>query len=166
MTGKDLGGKPFVLHVINSGGTGARASKDGLSATGYPSGVLSTPIEVIESISPVVFETKALRRGAGGAGKFHGGLGQVIAFRVRTREPWTCSVMGDRTRVPAQGLFGGGPGAPGEVWSDGRRPENPKAEQVLGPDALVELRLPGGGGYGDPAERDPERRRRDEEHGA
>ncbi len=153
VTGSDLAGKPFVLHVINSGGTGALASKDGLSATGFPSGVLGTPVEVIESISPVVVDVKALRADSGGAGQHRGGLGQVIAFHVRTEKPWTCAVLCDRTRVPPGGLFGGGPGAPGEVWVDGVRPPHAKAEHVLTPGSRVELRLPGGGGYGDPGER-------------
>ncbi len=165
VTGRDRGGTPFVLHVVNAGGTGARAFADGLSATGFPSGVLATPVEVIESIAPVVVEARALRPGSGGAGRYRGGLGQLIAFHVRTDEPWTCSVLCDRTRVPAAGLLGGAPGAPGEVWMNGARPANPKAEQVLPADARVELRLPGGGGYGDPAERDPEAERRDVEAG-
>src|SRR5206468_2331759 len=158
-------GKPFVLHAINSGGTGALAGKDGLSATGFPSGVLGTPVEVIESISPVVVDEKALWPDSGGAGQHRGGLGQVISFHVRTREPWTCSVLCDRTQVPARGLLGGRPGAPGEVWVDGQRPARAKAQHVLRPGARVELRLPGGGGYGDPGAREPDKRRRDVEEG-
>jgi N-methylhydantoinase B len=165
VTGKDLAGRPFVLHVINSGGTGALASKDGLSATGFPSGVLGTPVEVIESISPVVVDRKSLRPDSGGRGRHRGGLGQAIAFHVRSAEPWTCSVLCDRTREPARGLFGGEPGAPGEVWVDGARPPRAKAEHVLRPDSRVEIRLPGGGGYGDPAERPRELERRDVEAG-
>ena len=89
----------------------------------------------------------------------------MIAFRVRTREPYVCSILCDRTRVPAQGFFGGQAGAPGEVLVNGRPPVNPKAEQALAPDALVEILLPGGGGYGPPAERDPALRARDRQEG-
>ena len=67
----------------------------------------------------------------------------------------------DRTRIPAQGFFGGGPGGRGEVLINGRAPDNPKAEQMLQPGDLMELRLPGGGGYGPPAAREPEARARD-----
>ena len=161
VAGKDADGKPFTYVFFTSGGTGARATKDGLSATAFPSGVLGTPVEVIETLSPLIVEAKGLRDGSGGDGRFRGGLGQVIRFRVRTSEPCVCSILGDRTRVPAQGFFGGAPGAPGEVLIDGRRPDNPKAEQVLPPGALVEIRIPGGGGYGSPAERDPALRDRD-----
>ena len=147
--------------LFTSGGTGARATKDGLSATAFPSGVLGTPAEVIETLSPLVIERKALRPDSGGDGRFRGGLGQDIAFRVRTRGTYRCSVLCDRTRIPAQGFFGGGAGRRGEVLVNGRAPENPKAEQMLEPGDLVEIRLPGGGGYGPPAERDPEARARD-----
>jgi N-methylhydantoinase B len=116
---------------------------------------------VIETLSPLIIDRKGLHEGSGGDGRFRGGLGQVIAFRVKTREPYVCSVLCDRTRIAAQGFFGGGSGAPGQVLINGRPPANPKAEQTLGPDDVVEVRLPGGGGYGLPAERARELRERD-----
>jgi N-methylhydantoinase B len=122
-------------------------------------------VEVIESLAPLLIERKALRDGSGGDGRQRGGLGQVIAFRVRSEEPATCSVLCDRTRIPAQGFFGGEPGLPGQVLINGRAPSNPKAEQTLRPGDLVEVLLPGGGGYGDPAERDPVLRARDLQQG-
>jgi N-methylhydantoinase B len=155
VAGKDRAGRPFTYIFFSSGGTGARAVKDGLSATAFPSGVLGTPVEVNESLAPLLFVAKALRDGSGGRGRYRGGLGQVIAFRVQTGEPCVCSVLCDRTRIPAQGFFGGEPGATGEVLINGRSPANPKAEQVLEPGDLVEIRLPGGGGYGRPDDRDP-----------
>jgi N-methylhydantoinase B len=155
VSGKDLEGRPFSHIFFSSGGTGARAVKDGLSATAFPSGVLGTPVEVIENLSPLIVERKALRDGSGGPGKYRGGLGQTIAFRVRTREPFVCSILCDRTAVPAAGFRGGAPGARGQVLIDGIQPANPKAEQIVPPDALVEIRLPGGGGYGPPSDRDP-----------
>jgi N-methylhydantoinase B len=161
VAGKDRRGKPFTYIFFSSGGTGARASKDGLSATAFPSGVLGTPAEVIETLSPLIIEKRALHEGSGGDGRYRGGLGQVIRFRVQTSEPYVCSVLCDRTRIPAQGFFGGAPGALGQVLINGRPPANPKAEQTLGPNDVVEVRLPGGGGYGPSAERDPASRARD-----
>jgi N-methylhydantoinase B len=161
LSGKTLDGAPFVYVFFASGGTGARPTKDGLSATAFPSGVLGTPVEVIENLSPLVIEQKALRPDSAGAGRYRGGLGQVIAFRVKTNEPFYCSVLCDRTRRPARGFFGGEPGALGELLIDGVAPANPKAELEVRPGALVEVRLPGGGGYGPPAERDPELDARD-----
>jgi N-methylhydantoinase B len=156
LAGKRTDGEPFTHVFFSSGGTGARPTKDGLSATAFPSGVLGTPVEVIENLSPVVVERKALRPDSGGGGRYRGGLGQVIAFRVRTTEPLYCSILCDRTRYAARGFFGGEPGAFGEVLIDGAAPANPKAELTVPPGALVEVRLPGGGGYGPPDERDPE----------
>jgi len=156
VAGRDLEGRPFTHIFFSSGGTGARVVKDGLSATAFPSGVLGTPVEVIENLSPLLVERKALRDASGGGGKYRGGLGQTIAFRVRTREPFVCSILCDRTMHPAAGFRGGQAGATGQVLIDGVRPANPKAEQVVNPDALVELHLPGGGGYGNPTERDPD----------
>jgi len=154
--GRDLAGVPFSYIFFCSGGTGARAGKDGLSATAFPSGVLGTPVEVIESLAPLLVEQKALRPDSGGRGTYRGGLGQTIVLRALTREPWRCSVLCDRTRYPAAGFLGGEPGAPGEVLIDGVPPANPKAEQLVPPEGRLELRLPGGGGYGPPAGRDPE----------
>ena len=156
VSGKDLEGRPFTHIFFASGGTGARAVKDGLAATAFPSGVLGTPVEVIENLSPLIVERKALRDDSGGRGKYRGGLGQTIAFRVRTREPFVCSILCDRTAHPAAGFRGGDSGAPGEVLIDGVPPANPKAEQVVPSTALVEVRLPGGGGYGRETDRDPD----------
>ena len=156
VSGKDMAGDPFSYIFFSSGGTGARATKDGLSATAFPSGVLGTPVEVIENLSPLMVEKKCLRDDSGGAGKYRGGLGQTIAFRVQTREPFLTSILCDRTVNPAAGFLGGGPGARGAVLIDGVAPENPKAEQLVPPGALVEVQLPGGGGYGSPSDRDPE----------
>jgi N-methylhydantoinase B len=156
VAGRHETGDPFVYFWVCSGGTGARAGKDGLSATASPSGVLGTPVEVIEHLAPLLIEKKALREGSGGAGKYRGGLGQVIAFRGRTHTPFTVAVLGDRTRRPAHGFLGGEPGALGEVLINGVRPDNPKAEQLITPGTLVEVRLPGGGGYGRPEDRGPD----------
>lgn len=150
VAGRTLESKPFTYIFFTSGGTGARATKDGLSNTAFPSGVMGTPAEVIEHLSPVVIVKKEIRRDSGGPGKFRGGLGQTIHLKVRTREPFTLSVLCDRTRFPAQGFFGGRSGALGRVLVNGEPPPHPKAQQVVPPEALVTVELPGGGGYGDP----------------
>src|SRR5947207_13164712 len=161
LSGKDKERKPFVYTFFGSGGTGARPTKDGLSATAFPSGVLGTRVEVVETLAPLLVERKALRDGSGGDGRFRGGLGQVMGFRVLSDDPATCSVFCDRTTIPAQGFFGGEPGAKGALLINGKAPANPKAEQVLLPGDLIELFMPGGGGFGPPAERDTALRARD-----
>jgi N-methylhydantoinase B len=161
LSGKDRAKRPFVYTFFASGGTGARPTKDGLSATAFPSGVLGTPVEVVETLAPLLVERKGLRDGSGGDGRFRGGLGQALTFRVLTDDPATCSVFCDRTTIPAQGFFGGKPGARGALLVNGKAPENPKAEQLIQPGDLIELLMPGGGGYGPPSARDPVLRERD-----
>jgi len=149
-------GAPFSLTLFQSGGTGARATKDGLSTTGFPSGVAGVPAEVIETLTPLVQYRRELRTDSGGAGRCRGGLGQATETGCRSESPWSVSTLIDRTGFPAGGLEGGGPGAPGGLSLASGRPVQPKTVLQLDPDDRVLLEPPGGGGYGDPRERDPE----------
>jgi N-methylhydantoinase B len=147
----------FTLTLFQVGGTGARPSKDGLSAVGFPSGVAGVPAEVIESLSPVVLNRRELRPNSGGAGAWRGGLGQLTEFTRRGEGKWSVSSIADRTKYPAPGLLGGGAGAAGEVaLADGTQ-LHPKALADLKAGDVVHVNLPGGGGYGDPFERDVQR---------
>lgn len=148
---------PFTLTLFQVGGTGARPSKDGLSAVGFPSGVAGVPAEVIESLSPLVLKRRELRANSGGAGTWRGGLGQLTELARRGEGKWSVSSIADRTQYPAPGLLGGKAGAAGEVvLGDGTR-LHPKALVDLKVEDIVHVNLPGGGGYGDPLERDPQR---------
>jgi N-methylhydantoinase B len=147
----------FTLTLFQVGGTGARPAKDGLSAVGFPSGVAGVPAEIVESLSPVVVKRRELRADSGGAGKWRGGLGQLTEFVRRGEGRWSVSSIADRTKYPAPGLLGGQPGAVGEVaLSDGTQ-LHAKSLVDLGDDDVVHVNLPGGGGYGDPLQRDPQR---------
>ncbi len=148
--------EPFTFTFFQCGGAGARATKDGLSATGFPSGVAGVPAEVVEALAPLVVHRRELRTDSGGAGRQRGGLGQWSELGYRGNGLWYLSPMVDRTRHAAQGLEGGKPGAVGSViLSDGQRPK-PKALVTLTPHMRVQLNPPGGGGYGDPRERPAE----------
>ena len=152
---------PFTLTLFQVGGTGARPSKDGLNAVGFPSGVAGVPAEVIESLSPVVLLRRQLRPDSGGTGKWRGGLGQLTEFTRRGDGKWSVSSIADRTVYPAPGLLGGQDGATGEVFlGDGTR-LHAKALVDLKSDDVVHVNLPGGGGYGDPFERDADKVRWD-----
>jgi N-methylhydantoinase B len=151
----------FTLTLFQVGGTGARPTKDGLNAVGFPSGVAGVPAEVIESLSPVVMKRRALRPDSGGAGKWRGGLGQLTEFTRRGAGRWSVSSIADRTAYPAPGLLGGQPGATGEVMlGDGTR-LNAKALKDLSSGEIVHVNLPGGGGYGEAFKRDVEKVRWD-----
>ncbi len=147
----------FTLTLFQVGGTGARPSKDGLSAVGFPSGVAGVPAEIIESLSPVVMKRRELRPNSGGAGTWRGGLGQLTEFTRRGGGRWSVSSIADRTKYPAPGLLGGQAGAAGEVaLGDGTR-LHAKSLVDLGAGDTVHINLPGGGGYGDPLQRDAQR---------
>jgi N-methylhydantoinase B len=145
---------PFLFTLFQLGGAGARATKDGLSATGFPSGVGGVPVEVIESLVPLVVTHRELREDSGGAGKFRGGLGQRTAMGSRGDAPWSVSAMIDRVKFAGAGLDGGNAGALGEFIVDESTRPQPKSLVPLRPESRVQLNLPGGGGYGNPFERD------------
>ncbi len=144
----------FVTVFFAAGGMGARPNKDGLSCHSFPSGIATTPVEVIETTSPLVVRRKELRPDSGGPGKFRGGLGQTIEVEVRTGEPYVVSSLSDRMRFAAQGYLGGKPGGLGGFkTSRGSRP-NIKLSQRFPPGTRFTLDLPGGGGFHDPRDRD------------
>ena len=146
---------PFTFSLFQCGGGGARAGKDGLSATGFPSGVAGVPAEAVETLSSLIQHRRELRPDSGGPGRYRGGLGQYTEMGCRTEEAWTVSAMVDRINHPPEGMLGGGPGVRGEFLLDGQERGRPKALLTLGPDQRVQLNLPGGGGFGDPLDRDP-----------
>ncbi len=147
----------FTLTVFQVGGTGARPAKDGLNAVGFPSGVAGVPAEVIESLSPVVMKRRELRADSGGPGTWRGGLGQITEFTRRGTGKWSVSSIADRTEYPAPGLLGGKAGAPGAVTMDDGQKLHAKALKDLQASDVVHVDLPGGGGYGEPFARDPEK---------
>jgi N-methylhydantoinase B len=146
--------RQFTFSQFQCGGMGARSSKDGLSNTGFPSGVAGVPTEIMESLTPLVQVKKAMATDSGGAGTFRGGLGQDSHVRNRGGQGWAVSVMADRIAHPALGLNGGHPGALAEVTDRNGNSLPTKRFLRLDADELVKLRLPGGGGFGDPAQRD------------
>lgn len=140
----------FTFTLFQCGGSGARAHKDGLSATGFPSGVAGVPAEVVEALAPLIQHRRELRTDSGGAGRQRGGLGQRSSVSRRGSGAWSVSALGDRTRFAAQGFAGGMPGALGVIeLRDGSRPQ-PKSLITLASDAQIALDPPGGAGYGQP----------------
>ncbi len=157
MDGMDEKGEEFAYIFFSAGGMGAAHDRDGLSATAFPSGIMGVPVEAIETAAPLLMHRRELRPDSGGPGRFRGGLGQVMELEIITGAAANHSCMYDRTGNPALGLLGGKPGAAGEVrLSDGGRP-HPKSHYALQPGQRVILELPGGGGFGPPFERDPNR---------
>jgi N-methylhydantoinase B len=155
-TGTDTNALPaFSTVIFHCGGAGARPGKDGLSATAFPSGVRTIPVEATESVAPVVFYRREFREGSGGAGRQRGGLGQVIELGGAGATPIVLLCNFERVSNPARGRDGGRPGAPGRVTLRSGRPIRPKGRQTVPARDAICLELPGGGGFGDPRARDP-----------
>lgn len=146
-------GAYFSFTWFASGGTGALKDQDGLSATAYPSGVAGVPVEVIETLAPLIMRRRELRTDSGGAGTYRGGLGQTMEIEVRTDKPYQFSGLFERTRCPAPGLHGGQPGRTGRLTASNGIELDPKSRQFLPADTIVTLEMPGGGGFGPPAQR-------------
>jgi N-methylhydantoinase B len=155
------GGQRAEVLLFNSGGTGARAHLDGLSATAFPSGVHSMSIEATEHVGPVIFWRKELRNGSGGAGKYRGGLGQIVEISPTDGHEIYFNAMFDRVQHPPRGRAGGKNGAAGAVLLDDGTVLAAKGRQHVPAGRRLILQLPGGGGYGPVEERDPEAAARD-----
>jgi len=143
-----LGNERFGYYETIAGGQGACADADGPDAVHVAmSNTLNTPVEVLEREYPLRVERYAVRSGSGGAGRHRGGDGVIRALRVL--EECRASVLTERRRHQPQGAAGGEPGAAGENRLNGRRTAA-KWSRSLQPGDVLEIRTPGGGGYGKP----------------
>lgn len=154
-------GTPFMVNSFHSGGAGARPYQDGLSATPFPSGVRNVPVEATEAITPLVIWRKELRQNSGGAGKFRGGLGQVMEIGSREDAPFGIFARFERVTYPARGRHGGGPGGAGRLSLASGAVLKAKGLAVVPPGDRLIVEMPGGGGMGDPKQRDPAAVRKD-----
>jgi len=147
LRGRGDDGRSIVLKCFFNGGMGASTSRNGLSATSWPSNISCAPIEVIEQIAPVRITFKRLRPESGGAGRYRGGLGLEVEFVLLAEGPFSIGFNAERTRFPANGLFGGKPGAVGELCINGKAIDVREMHQVRRGDRVL-VRTPGGGGVG------------------
>jgi len=146
---------PFAVNLFHTGGAGARPQKDGLSATAFPSGVRNTPVEINESIAPIVVWRKEYRTDSGGAGEFRGGTGQVMEIASSENAPFAIAATFDRVHHAPRGREGGRDGFTGKIELKSGRPMRNKGTQSIPGGDRLHLEMPGGGGYGDPKKRDP-----------
>ena len=147
--------KSFTNLFFMNGGFGAAHDRDGANVLSWPSNISSTPVEMIEQLSPLHVKHRRLRTDTGGRGQFRGGTGQEILFENRSELPLTVAFLAERTRdeTAPSGIAGGEAGMPGAVLINGER-ANPKVQHVIEPGSTIELKTPGGGGYGPPSLRD------------
>jgi len=146
--------KLFTITAVTNGGTGARPVKDGLSATAYPSGVRGTPVEINETVAPIVFHRKEFRPDSGGPGAYRGGLGQVLEIESAIGADFELLAAYDRIDFPPRGRQGGGNGEAGSLgFSDGEVLRG-KGTQRIPAGKIALFHTPGGAGFGNPRDRD------------
>jgi N-methylhydantoinase B len=164
-------GRHYVMYYFSGGGYGGYGSGDGhTNACATIAFTQTQPFEILESHYPVVFDHARIRVGSAGAGRYRGGFGIDYRVRLRCGEA-NAAFMMDHGKYPPFALAGGRTGAMTEIEvGQGDRVSRPEHVSkgsgfVLGPGDWVRVRTPGGGGWGDPAERDPASIRRDVERG-
>jgi N-methylhydantoinase B len=144
----------FSQILFASGGMGASARADGLATTAFPTNAGAGSIEAIESVAPLVVWSKGLRMDSGGGGRQRGGLGQECVVESRSTRTMQLSLLSDRQIYPANGMLGGHAGAPSEITIGADRTPHPKSRTTIEPGERLVLRYAGGGGVGDPRDRD------------
>lgn len=163
-TGTDSKDKPFVMREVLLGGLGGRPKGDGIDGHSLWPHRDGTPAEFLERHYPVLVEQRRAIPDSGGAGRHRGGNGVETIYLLRA--DGVISLQDDRHASRPWGLLGGRPGKPSERWlerADGSRealPAKVDGLRVRNGDRLV-FRTAGGGGWGDPLDRDPRQVRAD-----
>ena len=152
---------PYNVMSFHSGGTGARPYSDGLSATAFPSGVRNVPVEITETLAPLVVWSKEYRQDSGGAGEHRGGLGQVMEVEHREGAPFGIFATFERVKHPARGREGGKTGGNGRLSLASGTELKAKGFQTIPAGDRLVVEMPGGGGFGDPKKRDRKKVERD-----
>ncbi len=145
----------FEVITFNSGGTGARRRRDGLDGTAFPSGVRTMPVEATENVAPVVIWRKELTTDSGGAGRTRGGAGPLMEIGTLGEQAFAVNAIFDRVANAPKGRDGGHGGMAGGVHLASGEALRTKGLQYIPEGERLLLQLPGGGGMGDPATRDP-----------
>jgi N-methylhydantoinase B len=151
-------GKPFVMYDLMFGGYGAREGHDGAEALSPVVNCANIPVEVHETINPVLVRRFELMPDTGGAGRWRGGCGIRKDIELRSDKA-VMTLLGERHSHKGYGLFGGEPGSLAEtVLNPDGNAERMGSKDVrpLSKGDVVSFRLNGGGGYGSPRERSPE----------
>ena len=158
-------GEPWTFYETIGGGNGARPNHDGVDGVHINmTNTMNTPIETLEAYLPLRFKAYRLRPDSGGPGKYRGGCG-IERIWTLTSARATLGIMAERNKIKPWGLAGGHGGATGEfilVRADGSETRLPSkcTIAIYRGDTLI-IRTPGGGGYGDPRERNPEQIKED-----
>ena len=158
-------GKRYVSYEVVKGGFGARPNQDGINGIAASvANTMNTPVEVLEMSYPLRVERYELIPDSGGAGEYRGGLAARRVWKIlgHTAQATVCC---ERAKSPPFGLFGGEAGAPARIYvidADGTRRDLNSKEHFLAPEGSeIWYEVPGSGGFGSPAKRDPDKVRAD-----
>jgi N-methylhydantoinase B len=159
--GKRNDGRPWHSVIIRGGGMGASSVSDGNYVYIFPANGANTPVEIFESDTPLLIENRELLADSGGPGRMKGGSGQREVFRVPDDQyaplpPVNLGIQAGRHIHPPEGLFGGKPGAKAQFLVNGVS-GNPFGLTQLKPGDVVTIDAAGGGGCGNPLDREPQR---------
>jgi N-methylhydantoinase B/oxoprolinase/acetone carboxylase alpha subunit len=158
--GKRNDSRPWHSVIIRGGGMGASSMSDGNYVYIFPANGANTPIEIFESDTPLIVESRELLPDSSGPGRMKGGLGQREVFRVPSDQyapipPVNLGIQAGRHIHPPEGLFGGKTGAKAQFLVN-RAPGNPFGLTQLKPGDEVVIDAAGGGGHGNPLDRELE----------
>jgi N-methylhydantoinase B len=158
--GRRHDGRPWHTMIIRGGGLGASSRMDGHHCAIFPANGANTPVEIFESDTPLIVSERGLVADSGGPGRMRGGLGRKMVIRVPDdaygpQPPVTVAVQAGRFRYPPQGMFGGGPASKAKFLRN-RQPADPSGLTFCDRGDVIEFHSAGGGGYGNPLERDLE----------
>ena len=163
----EAAGRYVCFYDTFAGGYGGRASSDGPDAVqAHGQNTENAPIEETELNYPVRIPRLSLVEDSDGAGRFRGGLGLRKDYRFD--RPTTFTILADRDKHGPSGAYGGHDGRKAEyvlIRGDEETRLSSKTTVELEPGDVVSCRTCGGGGYGPPSERDPERVARDVREG-
>ncbi len=163
--GKHADGRSFMAISSHSGGFGASARSDGYATLCFPNNTRNIPIEVTENEARMYYIRKELMPNSGGPGTQRGGLGQDVEFVVIDGGAPNAHGMEASIRLsgrkedgafPVFGRLGGKNGRGYGMWRNGAEIEH-GVTRMLSPGEHMRFLISGGGGYGDPLERDPAR---------
>jgi len=161
-------GRRWIMFCFFGGGLGGNPESDGLNHSNNPiSTATIPPVEILESLYPVMFTQWALRPDSAGPGRHRGGLGAIYEIEVLADSGADVFLIGERGKYPPFGVNGGGPAALNRFVYETEHGETtpPLVSKVtdvkIRKGQRVRLETPGGGGFGDPLSREPERVARD-----
>ena len=167
LAGHRQNGQRWVMFSFFGGGHGGHPEGDGLNHGNAPiSTATIPPLEILEAAYPVMFTQWALRPNSAGPGKHRGGLGAVYEIELLERQA-NAFLFGERGKFPPPGVLGGQAAKRNQFFyqQDDGEHQPPFVSKMVGiqlkQGQRVRLETPGGGGYGDVRERDPELVRRD-----